>query len=117
MADQNDAHALGGELLQNFGEALLERAVQTLGWLVQQENLRFPEKHFGQSGPLLLPTGQVIRMPVQQPGEVAEPENPFHAGPVFRRPATRQTLPQVLLQDVLYKEKLWILGEKGHGFT
>ena len=28
----------------------------------------------------------------------------------------RQTLPQVLLQDVLYKEKLWILGEKGHRF-
>ena len=56
-------------------------------------------------------------MPVQQPGEVAEPENPFHAGPVFRRPATGQTLPQVLLQDVLYKEELRILGEKGHGFT
>ena len=56
-------------------------------------------------------------MPVQQPGEVAEPENPFHAGPVFPASGHQQTLPQVLLQDVLNKEKLRILGEKSHGFT
>lgn len=85
VAHHQHRHAPAQQLPEHLGQGLLEFRVQTLGRLVQQQNVRVLQQQLRQRRPLLLPAGEVIGVAVQQRPQPAEG---CHIGHFF--------LPQVL---------------------
>ena len=113
VADHEQGNLLSQECLQNLSECLLKFRVQPLGGLVQQQDFRSQQEHLCQSRPLLFAAGQVVRVPVEQFLQTAQPHRP--SDPLLLRlsgesPAL-ENLNEVLPDAFLHKKRLGILRQ------
>ena len=80
VADHEDGSPLPEQVFQNLPQAPLKAGVQTLGGLVQEENVGLEQQKLRQSQPLLLPAGEVVGVAVQQSGQTAQGDCPGGVG-------------------------------------
>lgn len=66
MRDHQDRDAVGLERLQDAAQHLFGVRVQSLGRLVQQQNLRLEQQHFRDGALLLLAAAEVVGVFVKQ---------------------------------------------------
>ena len=72
MADHENRYAGRLQRPQNLPENLLELRVQTLCRLVKEQNVRVQKQDFCQRRALLFAAGKVVRVTVEQVGQLAE---------------------------------------------
>ena len=109
--EHGDAPALEG--LEDHGKDLLEFRVQPLGRLVQEQDFRVQKQHFRQGRPLLLTSGEVVGVPIQQLLQAAELHRsryPVLLVFLFQLHAP-EDLKQILPDRFLHKQCLRILWQ------
>ena len=80
VAHQHNGRTGLPQVPEQGGQNFFAPPVQALGGLVQQQDLGPGQQHLSQGGPLLLPAGQVVGMPVQQVPHPAELGHLLHLG-------------------------------------
>ena len=92
MRDEEDGRA---DLLLHAAnlraQFLAQLRIQIGERLIEQQNIRLPDERAGERAPLLLPTGEFVRIALRQPIERDEAER--HLARDYRAPArgTRRT--------------------------
>ena len=113
VADHQQRHAPGQQRAEDLRKHLLEFRVQTLGGLVQQQDLRLQQQHLGQRRTLLLAAGQIVGMAVQQRFQTAQAHHPGHPCLLLTpgQLAAGEDLKQILPDGLFHKQGLGILRQ------